>query len=113
MLIHPILESLRTLRLSGMAKALHEQLQQPDREQLSFEDRLGLMVEREQLDRHNRQLQARLKKSQLKHQACLEDVDYKTPRGLDKSLLASLASCQWVHSHHNILVVGPTGTGKT
>lgn len=113
MLIHPILESLRTLRLSGMAKALHEQLQQPDREQLSFEDRLGLMVEREQLDRHNRQLQARLKKSQLKQQACLEDVDYKTPRGLDKSLLASLASCQWVHSHHNILVVGPTGTGKT
>lgn len=113
MLLHPVIQTLKTLRLGGMAKALHEQLQQQNIDSLSFEDRLGFMVDRELLDRQNRQLQNRLRKSQLKQQACLEDIEYKAQRGLDTSLLTSLASCQWIRSHHNILIVGPTGTGKT
>lgn len=113
MLIHPVMQNLKTLRLSGMAKALHEQLQQSNIHSLSFEERLGFMVDRELLERQNRQLQNRLRKSQLKQQACLEDIDYKAQRGLDPSLLNSLASCQWLRAHHNLLIVGPTGTGKT
>lgn len=108
-----MIDTLKSLRLSGMVKALNEQLQQPDIDHLSFEERLGLMVDREQLDRYHRQLQTRLRKSQLKQQACFEDIDYQSQRGLDKLLLQSLANCQWVDSHHNLLIVGPTGTGKT
>ena len=113
MLIHPVIEILKSLRLGGMAKALQEQLQQPDISTLSFEERLGLIVSREQLDRQNRQLQIRLRKSQLNQQACFEDIDYSPERELDKSLLRALASCQWISLHYNILVVGATGTGKT
>src|SRR5262249_15903250 len=112
MLIHPVIETLKSLRLSGMVKALHEQLQQSDMNGLSFEERLGLLVDREQLERQNRQIQTRLRRSQLKQQACFEDIDYSPERQLDRSLLNTLASCQWISSHHNILIVGATGTGK-
>jgi DNA replication protein DnaC len=113
MLIHPLIQTLKALRLSGMAHALQEQLQQNDIHSLSFEERLGFMVDREQLDRQNRQLHNRLRKAQLKQQACFENIDYLFPRGLDQSLVRSLASCQWVVSHHHILISGPTGAGKT
>lgn len=113
MSIHPTLDKLNTLRLTGMAKALNEQLRLPDSEQLTFEERLSLLVDREQSERENRRLQTRLRQAKLKQQAAMEHIDYHAPRGLDKSLLLSLTDCQWVKAHRNILIVGPTGTGKT
>jgi DNA replication protein DnaC len=113
MLINPIINKLQRLRLHTMARAFKEQMEQPLMTELSFEDRLGLLVDQEVTARENRQLQARLKKARLQLSASFEDIDYQSPRNLDKALLASLSSAQWVTSHHNILIIGPTGTGKT
>ncbi len=113
MLIHPILEKLQTLKFKGMLKALHEQLQMPDIQELSFEERLGLLVDREMTERENTRLQTRLRKAKLRQSACIEDIDYRHPRGLDKSLIVGLASCRWVSEHLNVLITGPTGVGKT
>lgn len=108
-----MLDNLKNLRLLGMAKALENQLQQSESENLSFDDRFGLLVDHEIADRNNRKLQIRLKSAVLKQTASMENIDYTQPRGLDKKLLATLANCQWIKANHNILVVGPTGTGKT
>ncbi len=113
MLNHPTLEKLDTLKLNGMAKALKEQMDMPDIGELSFEERLGLMVDREINERDNRKLTLRLKKAKFRERACMEDIDYKAKRGLDKSFMLNMASCQWVKDHANCLVVGPTGIGKT
>lgn len=113
MLHHPTLEKLTTLKFTGMVKALTEQMALPDIEQLSFEERLGLLVDRELSERHDRRLQTRLRKARLKQQACIEDIDYRHRRGLDKSLFTRLSQCQWVKEHLNILITGPTGVGKT
>lgn len=88
------------------------QIDLPKTKALHFEERLGLLVDMEITARDNRRLQARLKKAQLKHNACMEDIDYQTSRGLDQSLLSKLSDCTWVNAQ-NILIVGPTGTGKT
>lgn len=113
MLIHPIIDQLKSLRLNGMALTLEEQMQMPDMESLSFEERLGLMVDREATYRENRRLKIRLKKAKLKQNACIEDIDFRHPRGLDKSLMAKLFSCDWIKSANNLIITGPTGTGKT
>ena len=113
MLIHPIIDKLKDLRLSAMALTLEEQMQMADIESLSFEERLGLLVDREATDRENRRLKTRLKKARLRHNACIEDIDFRHPRGLDKSLMAKLFSCEWVKDRNNLLITGPTGTGKT
>jgi len=113
MLLHPTIENLKSLRLFGMAKALENQLNQPQAEDLSFEERLGLMVDKEVNDRENRRLQTRLRNACLKQQASIENIDYNVSRGIDKKLLLSLANCQWVKAHRNVLIVGATGTGKT
>jgi DNA replication protein DnaC len=113
MLTHPTLEKLQTLKFTGMASALAEQLQMPDIEELAFEERLGLLIDREITERENRRLSSRLRRARLKHQAALEDIDYRHPRGLDKPLIQSLAACRWVREHLNILITGPTGVGKT
>lgn len=114
MLIHPTLDQLRALRLEGMARALEEQLAAGDLAQMSFEDRLALLIDREALHRQNRRLVTRLRKAALRHKnACIEDVDFKAARGLDKSLVLSLASCDWLARHRNLLLTGPTGVGKT
>ncbi len=110
--MHPIIDKLKQLRLSEMANQLKNQIGHSDIKNLDFEERLGLLIDMEITARDNRRLQTRLRKAQLKHEACLENVDYQTARSLDKSLLLKLSSCQWVNSH-NILIVGPTGTGKT
>jgi DNA replication protein DnaC len=113
MLTHPTLDKLQTLRLTGMVKALNEQMHMPDIADLSFAERLGLLVDREMTERHDRRLKTRLRQAKLRLNASLEDIDYRHPRGLDKSLMVSLASCQWVRDRRNILITGPTGIGKT
>jgi len=113
MLIHPTREKLQALKLTGMLKALDESHGRSDIEALSFEERLGLLVDRELLDRDNRRLKTRLRVARLRQSASLEDVDYRHPRGLDRGLLTELGTCRWVHEHLNILLCGPTGVGKT
>ncbi len=113
MLSHPTLEKLQTLRLSGMLKALSEQQKMPDIDQLGFEERLGLLVDRELTERSSRRLQTRLNKAKLRHSCCLEDLDLRASRGLDKSLILSLSSCNWIARGLNVLICGPTGIGKS
>jgi len=113
MLTQVTIDKLRELKLFGMVKGLEEQMQLPDIHELDFSERLGLLTDREMTDRQNRRAKTRLRAAKLRQPACLEDVDYRQPRGLDKSLLVSLASCQWITSHRNIFITGPTGVGKT
>ena len=113
MLTHPTLEKLQTLRLSGMLKALNEQQQMPEIESLGFEERLGLLIDREVTERDNRRLETRLKKARLRHACCVEDLDFKASRGLDKSLILTLAACAWIARGINVLICGPTGVGKS
>jgi DNA replication protein DnaC len=113
MLNHPTLEKLQSLRLTGMVKAFEDQAQTSEIGSLSFEERLGLMVDREMTERENRRLTTRLKKAKLRQAAVIEDIDYRHPRGLDKALMTSLASCRWIRDHDNVLLTGPTGVGKS
>ena len=113
MLKHPTLDKLHALKLTGMAAALADQSATPDITDLSFEERLGLLVDREMTERDNRRMTSRLRRAKLRHNAILEDLDYRYSRGLDKGLVQSLASCQWVKEHLNALITGPTGVGKT
>jgi DNA replication protein DnaC len=113
MLNHPTLEKLAALKLGGMLKALEEQMQMSEATALSFEERLGLLVDREWIERENRRLSGRLAKARLRQAAALEDVDWRTPRGLDKSVVLALGSCQWIAQHQNCLITGPTGVGKS
>jgi len=113
MLIHPMLDKLQTLRFFGMLSAFEEQMKMPDIEKLSFDERFGLLIDREMIDRQNRRFKTRLRKAKLRQNACLEDIDFRHPRGLDKSLMMQLASGQWIKEANNLLIIGPTGVGKT
>jgi DNA replication protein DnaC len=113
MLRHPTIEGLRSLRLPAMAEGLLEQQSQPDYATMSFDERLGLLVDREILQRHNRRLERVLKVAKLRSGAVVEDVDFSAARGLDKTTFHSLVSSTWVANHHNVMIVGPTGVGKT
>ena len=113
MLTHPTVDKLLQLRCAGMAKALAEQLDTPEVEALSFEERLGLLVDRELTERHSRQLTNRLRRARLKHQACIKDIDFRHRRGLDRQLVLGLADGRWVREHLNVLISGPTGIGKS
>jgi DNA replication protein DnaC len=113
MLIHQTLDKLDSIGLSAMAAALREQMEQTTYLELSFEDRLGMLVDRELTWRENRRLATRLKAAKLRHQACVEDIDFRAPRGLDRSVVLSLAQANWVAAHHNLLVTGATGCGKS
>lgn len=113
MLTHPFYEQLKTLKCHGMIEALQEQLNQSDINQLGFEERFALIVEREVISRENRKLNNRLRKAKLKVAACIEDIDYAPSRGLSKVVIKQLADCSWVSRKQNLLLTGPTGTGKT
>lgn len=113
MLTHPVLDKLRRLRCPGMLESLQEQLQNPETSSLSFEDRVSLMVDREWWLRENKRLKNRLKASHLRQTACMEDIDYDLARGLSKSVIQTLSSCQWIREAQNLLLMGPTGTGKS
>lgn len=113
MLNEQTFDKLYTMKLIGMAEGFKEQLEQPSFQDLSFEERFGLLVERHWIWKENKRLKRLLKDAKLKLQACIEDIDYRTPRGLDKSVMLSLASCNWIRNHQNVLIAGPTGVGKT
>jgi DNA replication protein DnaC len=114
MLRHPTLDKLHELKLTGMAKALEDQLQASGPyAEMSFEERLGLLVDREDIERTDRRLKHRLRRAKLRQEASIEDLDFRHPRGLDKRLLRSLIGCGWIAEHRNLLITGPTGTGKT
>jgi len=113
MLNHNTLEGLRSLRLPAMASGLLTQREQPDYSSLSFEERLGLLVDAELLQRQNRRLERVFKAAKLVAGASTEDVDFASARGLDKATFVSLVNSDWVEHHHNVIVLGPTGVGKT
>ena len=107
------LQILHQLKLNGMADAFEQQIQQPETHNLSFEERFSFLVDREALARENRRLARFLKLAKFRHQASVEDIDYRQHRGLQKSQVTSLASCDWIRNSQNLCLTGPTGTGKT
>lgn len=108
MLVQQTLDKLEALGLSGMARALRQQLEQSQYLELSFEERLGLLVDREAETREDRRLQLRLKAAKLRQNVSVEEIDFRAPRALDRSLVLSLAQATWVEAHHNLLITGPT-----
>lgn len=113
MLINQTLDKLDALGLFGMALGLREQLESSQYTSLSFDERLGLLVDREAEIRDSRRLALRLKAAKLRQEATVEDIDFRTPRGLDRSVIMSLAQASWVSAKHNLLITGPTGAGKS
>src|SRR3954468_827752 len=113
MLTHPTHERLIALGLTGMAKALQEQRRSPDLDALSFEERVGLLVDREAAERDTKRLTTRLKFAALRQSACVEDVDLRTPRGIDRSVFARLVGGDWIDRNENLLITGATGLGKS
>jgi DNA replication protein DnaC len=113
MLHQHTLDKLHALRLTGMAAAFEQQLTQPAVQELSFEERFALLLDQEILYRDNRRLARLLKAAKLRVGACVEDIDYRHPRGIDRSFMSTLASCQWIAPHQNLTITGPAGSGKT
>jgi DNA replication protein DnaC len=113
MLMQQTLALLHSLRLTGMAQALEEQAGIPDVATMAFEDRFALVLEREKLAREDRRLTRLLQIARFRHAACVEDVNFRVKRGLDRALFLRLASGDWVRQHEVLLLVGPTGTGKS
>jgi len=114
MLNEPTIEKLRALKLTAFATAWTEQQQTPEVSKLSFDERLGLLVDAEWLNRENARMSRCLREAKLRiSSACVEDIDYSDKRELDKSVIRQLASCRWIHEHQNLVITGMTGTGKT
>ncbi len=113
MLLQQTLSTLKTLKLTGMVQALEEQESQAITQELAFIDRLTLLIDREVASRDTKRLTRLLQLARLKHDACLEDIDYRAKRGLDRSRIVALGSCDWIRRGHPLLITGPTGVGKT
>lgn len=113
MLINQTLEGLSALSLPSMVRGLKEQLENPSYQELSFEERLGMLVDKELLDRETRRINRNLKAARLRINACVEDVDFMVKRGLDRYTFMGLSQALWVRSAQNVVITGPTGVGKT
>ena len=113
MLLHPTLDKLKALKLEGMLAGLADQDALPEVDALSFEERLGLLVDRELTMRQNHKLKLRLGKAKLRQQASLEDLDFRADRNMDRSQVLALSSCDWIRRHENCILTGPTGVGKS
>jgi len=113
MLNQPTIEKLHNMKLHGMADAFREQLETTELSQLSFEERFALLVDQQWLWKENRALARRLRQAKLKERGVIEDIDYKHPRSLDRKLMRTLSSSEWVRQSQNVLLIGPTGIGKS
>ncbi len=113
MLSVPTQDKLQALKLYGMLKGFQEQRTGSEYSDLSFDERLGLLIDRESTERENKRLIARLKHAHLRQEACIENIDYAQHRGLDKSMIKVLSTGQWVKEHLNVLITGPCGVGKS
>jgi len=113
MLHQETVEKLYAMKLNGIADAFKEQLLQPDMYDLPFEERFTLLVDRQWTWKEDRRMKRLLRNAKLKINGCIEDIDFRTPRGMDKSVVLRLANCDWIKSAQNIIITGPTGVGKT
>jgi len=113
MLTQATVEKMHAMKMHAMAEALEHQIASHDYAPLSFEERVGMMIDTEWSAREQRKLTRRLRVAKLRYPASVEDIDFTTPRGLDRQVVLSLASCAWIGEKQNLLIVGPTGTGKS
>ena len=113
MLLEQTFEQLNAMRMHGLSRALQEQLASDNFNKLAFDERISMLVDREYNDRESRKLTRRLQQARLREKACIEDIDYRHPRGLDKGVISRLSTCQWVAKHQNVIITGLTGVGKT
>lgn len=113
MLIEPMIQQLQTLRLRGMAAALHQLHSAPQQHSLSFEERLSLLIQHELTDRQSQRLSQRLRWAKLPQSAVLEDLDTRNPRGVDPKQIANLSTLNFINEHLNVLITGPCGVGKS
>lgn len=113
MLNEQTIEKLYAMKLTGMAGAFKDQMMRPDMNDLSFEERFAFLVDQHWTWKEDRRLKTFLRNAKLKDNACIEDIDYKAPRGINKSLVLSFSGCDWIKNAQNIIITGPTGVGKT
>lgn len=112
MLTQPTIDKLNAMRLHAMARAFLEQTANPEMAQLAFEERFGLIVDQQMTELENRRMKNRLKSAKLRLSACIEDIDFRKDRGLDRSLVMSLSGNQWVRRRFNILITGPSAPAR-
>ncbi len=113
MLTHPTFNQLNQLGLQGMAKAFTDLTSNGEAETLGHAEWLGLLLDREATWRQDKRLSARLRHARLRHSALPEDIDYRSPRGLDRRMMDNLLKCEWIAAHDNLVICGPTGVGKS
>lgn len=113
MLRQATVDKMNAMKMFGLVEAFERQLTSPRMSELSFEERVGMLIDAEFSGREQRQLARRLLSARLRHQASLEQVDLKAHRGLDRQVVLSLGSCSWINDRHNLLITGPTGVGKS
>lgn len=113
MLSHPTIDLLIELGLTGMARAFQDLAVQPEARSLEHGEWLGLLLDREQTLRRQKRFETRTRAAGLRHDAAVEDVDFRAARGLDRSLFLGLTSCDWIRARHNLIITGPTGVGKS
>jgi DNA replication protein DnaC len=113
MLFEQTMTKLQDMKLFGIAEGLEEQRRQSNLGGMSFEDRLALLVDRQWIWKEDRALRTRLQYAKLKQQVCIEDIDYRHPRGLQRSVIEQLSRSDWIKYHQHCIITGPTGVGKT